>query len=382
MKQSQPVLDDSVLILSAAAGAGHVRAAEALVSAFSLHDVRVGHIEVLKHTTPLFRKVYSDLYIELVNKRPEVLGWVYNSLDHPWKFQKRRLAMDLLNTGPLVKLLKKARPSVALCTHFLPAELLVHLKKMKLIDFPIGIVVTDYDAHALWLFKDIDWYFVACDETKVYLEKLGIPPGSIHVTGIPIDPAFAGKLSRQDARRRHGLAPDMTTVLVSAGGFGVGPMEMLIRSLDEVRTPVQMVVICGKNEKLKDDMAKLKTRHAKHVIGFTKEMDSYMAASDILVGKAGGLTSSEAFARGLVLVVVNPVPGQEERNSDHFLEEGIALRCNNLPALGFKLDTLLKDGNRMDAMKKNVQRFARPHAAEDIASLITRDLALRDRSKT
>lgn len=111
-------------------------------------------------------------------------------------------------------------------------------------------------------------------------------------------------------------------------------------------------------------------------------MDSYMAASDILIGKAGGLTSSEAFARGLILIVVNPVPGQEERNSDHFLEEGIALRCNNLPALSFKLDALLKDRNRIDAMKKNVQRFAHPHASEDVASLITRNLELRDRIRT
>jgi processive 1,2-diacylglycerol beta-glucosyltransferase len=339
-----------------------------------MKDVPVGHIEALKHTTPIFRKVYADLYIELVNKRPEILGWVYNSLDHPWKLQKRRLAMDLLNTGPLIKLLKKTRPAAAICTHFLPAELLVHLKKKKHIDFPIGVVVTDFDVHAMWLYKEIDWYFVACEETKVHLEKLGISPATVHVTGIPIDPAFARKLSRQDARLRHGLSPDMTTVLVSAGGFGVGPMEMLIRSLDEVQSPIQIVVICGKNEKLKDDMERLKTRHPKKVIAFTKEMDSFMAASDILVGKAGGLTSSEAFARGLVLIVVNPVPGQEERNSDHFLEEGIALRCNNLPVLGFKIDTLLQDSDRMTAMKSNVKRFAHPHASEDIASIIIRDL--------
>lgn len=374
MKQHQPEQERSVLILSAAAGAGHVRAAEALLSAFNMKNVRAEHIEVLKYTTPIFRKVYSDLYIDLVNKRPEILGWVYNSLDRPWKYQKRRLAIDLLNTGPLVRLLKKASPAAAICTHFLPSELLVYLKKKKRIDFPIGVVVTDYDAHAMWLHKDIDWYFVACEETKVYLEKLGIASGSIHVTGIPVDPVFARKQSRQEARLMHGLSPDMTTVLVSAGGFGVGPMEMLIRSLDEVQTPIQMVVICGKNEKLKNDIEKVKTRHAKKVVGFTKEMDTYMAASDILVGKAGGLTSSEAFAKGLILIVVNPVPGQEERNSDHFLEEGIALRCNNLPALGFKIDSLLKDSDKMAAMKKNVQRYARPHASEEIASLIIKDL--------
>lgn len=373
----KPQSEDSVLVLSAASGAGHVRAADALISAFSMKNVSAEHREVLRFTTPLFRKVYSDLYIDLVNKRPEILGWVYNSLDRPWKFQKRRLAMDLLNTGPLVKLLKKTGPSAAICTHFLPSEILVHLKKKRLINFPVGIVVTDYDAHAMWLYKDIDWYFVACEETKIYLQKLGISPESIHITGIPIDPAFARKLSNREARLRHGLLPDMTTILVSAGGFGVGPMEMLIRSLDEVRTPIQMVVICGKNDKLKDDIENIKTGHPKKVVGFTGEMDSYMAASDFLVGKAGGLTSSEAFAQGLILIVVNPVPGQEERNSDHFLEEGLAIRCNNIPALGHKIDALLKDRARVACMRGNIQRFARPHAAADIVSIVMNDLEKR-----
>jgi len=376
MKKVPTQKEGSVIVLSAAAGAGHVRAAEALVSALDARHIPSEHIEVLKYTTPIFRKVYSDLYIDLVNKSPGILGWVYKSLDRPWKFQKRRLAMDLLNTGPLVKLLKKARPSVAVCTHFLPAELLVHLRKKRLIDFPIAIVVTDYDAHAMWLYKDIDWYFVACEETRVYLEKLGIPPESIHVTGIPIDPVFAAQRSRQEARLKHGFSPDLPTILVSAGGFGVGPVGMLIQSLDEVQTPIQMFVICGKNEKLKSDIENLNTRHLKKIIGFTREMDSYMAASDVLVGKAGGLTSSEAFAQGLILVIVNPVPGQEERNSDHFLEEGVALRCNNLPALGFKIDMLLRDRERMNAMRENVRRFARPHASDDIASIIIRGMSV------
>jgi processive 1,2-diacylglycerol beta-glucosyltransferase len=367
----------SVLVLSAAAGAGHVRAAEALVSSFNAKDIRAEHIEVLKYTTPIFRRVYSDLYIDLVNKSPNILGWVYNSLDRPWKFQKRRLAMDLLNTGPLLKLLKRARPSVAVCTHFLPAELLVYLRRKRLIDFPIGVVVTDYDAHAMWLYKGVDWYFVACEETRVYLENTGIPTETIHVTGIPIAPVFAQKISKQEARLRHGLSPDITTILVSAGGFGVGPMEMLIQSLDKVQTPIQIVAICGKNEKIKGGIENLSTRHPKKVIGFTNEMESFMAASDILVGKAGGLTSSEAFAQGLILIVVNPVPGQEERNSDHFLEEGIALRCNNLPTLGFKIDALLRDKQRMSAMRENVLRFARPHASGDIAAVIINALGLK-----
>ena len=368
-----PVYNSPVLVLSAASGAGHVRAAEALTTAFTQEGVQAEHIEVLKYTTPLFRKVYSDLYIDLVNKNPGILGWVYDSLDRPWRYQKRRLAFDLLNSGPLLKLLKKASPALALCTHFLPAEILVHLKKKKMIDFPVGIVITDIDAHAMWLYKDIDWYFVACEETKLYLEKLGVRRETIHVTGIPIDPLFAKEIPKKTARQHHGLDPDLFTVLVSAGGFGVGPMELLIRSLDDIRTPVQMVVICGRNTHLREKIQKMQTRHPVKAIGFTKEMDSLMAASDILVGKAGGLTSSEAFARGLILVIVNPVPGQEERNSDHFLEEGIAIRCNNILVLGQKVDTLINDSKRLHWMYSNVRQYGHPHSASDVVSVIIND---------
>jgi processive 1,2-diacylglycerol beta-glucosyltransferase len=155
----------------------------------------------------------------------------------------------------------------------------------------------------MWLYRDIDWYFTACEETALYLEKLGIPKEAVHLTGIPIDPLFARPVSKENARRQHGLASDRFTLLVSAGGFGVGPVEFMIRSLDEMRTPVQMIVVCGKNARLKETIEKMPTRHPVKAIGFTTEMDTLMAAADILVGKAGGLTSSEAFARGLIAVV-------------------------------------------------------------------------------
>jgi processive 1,2-diacylglycerol beta-glucosyltransferase len=365
----------SVVVLSAASGAGHIRAADAMVKAFASREIVAKQIEALKFTSALFRKVYSDLYIELVNKRPEILGWVYDSTDKPWKYQKRRLALDLLNTQPLVRLLRQERPDMALCTHFLPAEILSHLKRKKILDMPIGIVVTDLDAHAMWLYRDIDFYFVAIDETKIYLEKMGIDPARVHVTGIPIDPVFAEQKNRQELRARFGLDQNMTTVLISVGGFGVGPLAALLRSLDDMKNAAQFIVICGRNEKLKQSLQPMRTKHKMHIVGFTTEMDAYMSASDLLVGKAGGLTTSEALAKGLVPVIVNPVPGQEERNSDHLLEAGVAIRCNNLPALGYKVDKLLDDQPRWIRMKKAAVQFGRPHAADDIARIVAEGLA-------
>ena len=362
---------NKVTVLSAASGAGHVRAADALVSAFEKRGARANHIEVLKYTNSVFRRVYSDLYKELVNKRPGILGWVYDSMDRPWKYQKRRLALDMLSSGRLMKLLLKDRPEIAVCTHFLPAEILVYLRKKKMIEVPIGIVVTDIDAHAMWLYKDIDWYFVASEETRVYMSALGIPEETIYVTGIPIDPVFGEERQKSAARLQIGLDPNLTTLLVSAGGFGVGPVEALIQSLLKIKYPVQIAVICGRNPQLEQRLKKfIATSHPLKVIGFTNEMERWMAAADLLVGKAGGLTSAEALARGLVLVIVNPIPGQEERNTDHFLEEGVAIRCNNLPALAFKIDGLLSSKERFSRMQRSVRSLARPHAARDIASIV------------
>lgn len=362
----------SVMVLSAAAGAGHMTAAEALVTAFRMRGIEATHVEMLRYATPLFKRVYRDLYAELVTHRPQVLGYIYRVMDHPWRHEKRRLALDRLNTRPLVKLLERRRPGVVLCTHFLPAEIVMHLRRRRLLNVPVGIVLTDFDAHAMWLYRDVDWYFVAREETKAHLAALGVPPETIHVTGIPIHPRFAVPQAKHEARIRMGLDPALTTILVAAGGSGMGPVESLVRAVREIRHPVQIVVICGKNPPLERRLNAMEPcAHPVRVIGYTTEMDTWMACADLLVGKPGGLTSSEAFARGVILVVVNPIPGNEEHNSDYFLEEGAAIRCNSLPALPFKIDTLLSDSERVTRMRAAVARLARPHAADDIVEIVS-----------
>lgn len=363
-----------VLVLSASAGAGHLRAADAVVAAFKKLNAaeEVLHVDVLQHTNKVFRNLYSKAYIEMVNKTPELLGWLYDALDKPWKNERRRLALDKLNTRPFVKLLKDYKPDIAVCTHFLPAEIISWLKAKEKINCPQAIVVTDFDVHAMWLCHHYEQYFVALDETRVHLEKLGIPPEKITVSGIPIDPIFSEAKDKEAMRVKHGLLQDRTTILVSAGGFGVGPIEHLLQSLSEMKHQAQVVALCGRNEKLQKKIEKLADkisddeRVAIKPIGFTTEMDEYMSASDILLGKPGGLTTSEALTKGLVFAIVNPIPGQEERNSDHLLEENVAIRCNNLPTLAYKLDKLLDDKERFNTMQENSLRLAKPDAAIDV----------------
>jgi len=363
-----------VLLLSASAGAGHVRAAQAMEKAFNEAGAaqEVRHVDTLEFTNKVFRHLYSRAYVELVNKMPEVPGYFYDKFDTPWKNQRRRLALDKLNTRPFVKLLREYQPDLIVCTHFLPAEIVSWLKAKERIASRQAIIVTDFDVHAMWLCHHYERYFVAIDEARAYLEALGISKDKITVSGIPIDPVFALHKDKKEMRLKHGLAPDRTTILMSAGGAGVGSMDHLVTSLFPMQHSAQLVAICGRNADLKKRLTKLATRINPNAsvivkpVGYTEEMDELMAASDLVLGKPGGLTTSEALAKGLVFVIVNPIPGQEERNSDHLLEAAAAIRCNNLPTLAYKLDRLLADPVRFANMQANANGMAQPNAARDI----------------
>jgi processive 1,2-diacylglycerol beta-glucosyltransferase len=367
-----------ILVLSASVGAGHMRAAESIEAALRTlaPGCEVRNVDVLKFTNPLFRRLYGKAYIDMVNSMPEVLGWMYDSLDKPWENERRRLALDRLNTGPLIAMLKRERPDFAICTHFLPSEIISWLTAREKVSFPQAIVVTDFDAHAMWLCRNYAHYFVALEETRVHLERVGIDADKITVSGIPIDPVFATVKDRRSTRLQHGLEADRFTVIVSAGGFGVGKIEPLLGALSELSTPAQVIAVCGRNEDRRNRISRLAEERLDkgnvrfHPIGFTSEMDAYMSAADLIVGKPGGLTTSEALAKGLVFCVVNPIPGQEERNSDHLLEEGCAIKCNNLPALAYKIDRLAADSGRFETMRRNALRLARPRAALEIAERV------------
>ncbi|PYS87101.1 MAG: UDP-N-acetylglucosamine--LPS N-acetylglucosamine transferase [Acidobacteria bacterium] len=360
-----------ILILSASVGNGHTTAAESLKKAFEIKGLadEVRHEDVLKFTNPLFRRLYSNAYIDLVNNLPEVLGWMYDRLDEPWKNEKRRLFFDKLNTRPFVKMVREYDPDWIVCTHFLPSEIISDLKAKGKMSTPQAIVVTDFDMHAMWLCRNYEHYFVALDETRFYLESLGCPAKKITVSGIPIDPKFSESKPKNETCAKYGLDPQLPTVMLSLGGFGVGNIETLLGPLRKIKTPVQVLAMCGKNEELKSDLEREHKDAGVRIIpvGYTRDMDEYMSASDLIVGKPGGLTTCEALAKGLVFVIANPIPGQEERNADHLLEQGAAIRSNNPATLGFKIENLLKDKKRLECMRLNALKFARPNAAFEIA---------------
>ena len=366
-----------VLILSTSAGTGHVRCAQALEKAFAA-DPRAGevrHADALDYTNKAFRDLYSKLYMKLVRDAPQLLGWAYRASDEPWKGEAARVQFDRLNTAPLVKLIKKFDPHITVCTHFMPAGIISHLLEKGALTTQHSIVVTDMDCHAMWLTRRVHRYFVALDETRVHLEALGVPGGSVSVTGIPIDPVFAQPVDRAAVRREFGLAPEKTTLLLSAGALGVGPTELIVARLKALRHDAQTIVVCGRSEEVKARVTLAAGAGRFCILGYTDRMHDLMHASDLFIGKPGGLTTSEALACALPMAVFSPIPGQEERNSDHLLEEGAAIRCNELTTLAFKIDRLLGDAARLDAMRANARRLGHPHAARDVVRTLLEDPA-------
>jgi processive 1,2-diacylglycerol beta-glucosyltransferase len=362
-----------LLILSASAGTGHLRAAEALAMAAE-SDPRVANVDnvdCLSYTNKLFRRFYSNLYLQLIKTAPTFLGWFYQNTDEPWKTDRMRIMLSRLNLRPLVRMIRKLAPDIVICTHFLPAEIMSVLIQKKLVDAKLSIVVTDFDVHAMWLSRAFHHYFVAIDQAKVHLALLGLPENRVTVSGIPIDPAFGAKKDVKALKEKHGITPDRPVVLVSAGALGVGSAEHVVRILGYMKSPAHIVVVCGSNPALREEvLEKVQTLDAKHlvfhVLGYTNEMHEWMGIADLFIGKPGGLTTSEALASNLPMMIFQPIPGQEWRNSDHLLEQGVAIKCNQITVMAYKVDELLADPARMRRMSAAARKLAKPDAARTV----------------
>ena len=366
-----------ILILSASAGAGHVRAGDALAKSFAA-DPRteaVEHIDALDYTNKLFHNFYSKFYFQLVKSAPHVLAWAYEVSDEPWKTDTMRLRLDRLQSQKLVRFIRQFKPDITICTHFMPAGVIAHLIQKGVLNTHLSIVVTDLDMHAMWLSRTFHRYFVAIDETKAHLEALGLPADRITVSGIPIDPVFAEPVDRFNLRKSFGLDPDKTTLLCSAGALGIGPAEFVVARLLKLRHQAQTVVICGKNEEVRKRVQNVigPNRPEFKVLGFTDRIHDWMKIADLFIGKPGGLTTAESLACGLPMAIVWPIPGQEERNSDHLLEDGTAIKCNELTTIDFKIDRLLDEPASLQAMRDRARRHGRPNAARNVVETLLAD---------
>jgi len=381
-----PWMTPRILVLSASVGAGHMRAAQAVELALRqvVPGALVKNVDVLALTNLAFRRVYGKAYLDLVNKAPHVLGYFYDWLDRPSSFSRKqsdrlRLLVEKLNLQPFIRFLQQEPWDLIINTHFLPAEIIASLRRQESLSVPQVTVTTDFETHRLWVNQPCEHYFTATEEGATYLQTWGVPAGATTPTGIPIHPVFSEPKDRAACLADLGLADDRPVLLQLAGGFGVGPIEKIFRALLNVEEPIQILVVTARNEaaKVQLEAIEVPSRHRARVYGFTDKIDELMTVADLVVSKPGGLTTSEALARGAAMVVVNPIPGQESRNSDFLLENGAAIKANNLATLDHKLTVLLRTPERLAQLKANARRLGRPRAAFDV---VERSLALLQRA--
>lgn len=371
-----------ILILHASAGAGHKRAAEALGKAFAAAHPAAGTTvrDILDFTPPLFRRTYARGYLDLVRSAPEVWGYVYARSDRKSREPLRRRIRSIFNqvNAPLfLRFVKDLAPDAVVCTHFMPLELISTARRRRRLDCPLYCVVTDFAVHSLWMVENVDGYYVASEEARRQLVRQGVSADRVRVSGIPIDAAFESRLSPQAARRKLGADPRLATVLMLGGGFGVGPTVELIRAFREATVPCQLLVVAGANEKMRAE-AEAAIREIglrAKVYGFVTNIHELMDAADLVITKPGGLTSSEVLAKGKPMLIVDPIPGQEQRNCEHLLEAGAALRLYDVNDGPWKAAALLADPSRLQEMRRHAEAIARPAAARDIAEDVLKRLS-------
>jgi processive 1,2-diacylglycerol beta-glucosyltransferase len=357
-----------ILIATITAGGGHLAAAAALEEAWraSRPDDVLERIDLLKFFSPLHRKIHSDGYLQLVERAPEIWGMVFAKTDNPKVARTMNKLKRLFPSSSRQKFerhVKQFKPDAVLCTHYLPLELLGHRRKQdKDCLAPMTVsVITDFEAHALWMDSCVDLYCVAAEETKARLVARGAT-------------TFSSKVDVKAVRKNYGLRDDLRVLLVLSGGFGMGPVAEILEELDKVPNEFQTVVVTGRNEELRRDLAAQDRKHPTHVLGFASNMHELMAISDLVITKPGGLTSSEALAMGKPLFILNPIPGQEAANSDFLLERGAAGKVNRVEDLPYRIEQLL-GSKKLAQMAVAAKALGRPQAAKAVCEEVLRRMA-------
>jgi processive 1,2-diacylglycerol beta-glucosyltransferase len=373
-----------VLLLHASVGTGHKRAAEALAVALARRqpgEVRVE--DVLDHTPRLFRMAYARSYLELTDRAPLVWGYFYTQTNADPNLAEVtnniRKLVEGIGTNGLKDVLRSFAPEVIICTHFLPMELLVRYKRQARLSEPIYCVVTDYAAHTFWTYTELDGYFVADEMTREQLIGRGVSASQITVSGIPIDPAAAEPRDAAAARERRGLPHEGRVITLFGGGVDNDHVRLIVEGLLRSEVTATLIVVAGRNATLVEALSDLRStdRLQLRVLGYVDYVDDLLAASDLVITKAGGLIVSEALARSTPLVVIDPIPGQEEWNADFVVSSGAGLQlrmCESVPAA---VAGLLRRPVVLEDMRRSAAATARPRAALDIAEQIIEDYNAR-----
>ncbi len=369
-----------ILLLYISEDSGHHCASIAIERA--LHALSPGietlNINLFNYTNPIMEKVINGAYMSVVKRKPEIWDYLYDNPKVLRQVQKLREKIHKFNTGKLKTLLDEFSPDGVICTQAFPCGLIADYKKTFSVNIPLVGVLTDYAPHSYWIFDDVDRYIVPSLETGKKLIDNGIEPSKILDYGIPIYAKFRETHVKDLIFKKLSLDKDASTVLVMGGTQGLGPIKELVPLLDKSHLKLNIIIVCGTNKKLYRWLARRAKRFRKKIaaLPFADNVDELMEASDIIVTKPGGITTAEALAKGLPMLIVNPLPGQEMMNTKFLLSEGVAVKAENPADVVILLEELLYNKTKLRRMSDKAKSLSKPDSAAKIAKLIL-EIAIR-----
>jgi len=360
-----------IIISYVSAGAGHLKAAEALQHYLrqSCPGVDVRLVDALKESTVFFRFSYLAGYTLLI--RYATFLWAIVFWLTSLKFLRpltRGFAMliNYLNTKKLANLFIRENADYIISTHFLPSEIAAGLKKRGKITSKVITVVTDYGVHPYWLSQGTDIYVAASSFTRDVLIKEGVDSSSIREFGIPVDEKFRQAYNRGELCRKFGLNEDRFTLLIMTGSFGFGPIEEIV---DALYKDMQILVVCASNKQLFEKL-KLKDYPGVRVFGFVDNVQELMAVSSVIVTKPGGLSSSELLAMDLAPVFIAAIPGQETINM-HALESlGVGVSACSVKDIRNKVLDYMHHPEKLKIVRERIKEIRKPHAAGELCDAV------------
>lgn len=364
-----------VLVLYAEAGQGHAVSAQSIKQAFNAKypQVKVKEVNVIDYANKLYQKTFVKGYEKVSGKMPAVWGFLYKHYDSHSRQRFLQFVSKLALESKLIPLIKDFNPDIIIATHFLPIKLISFSKQQDLIQIPSAVVVTDFGCHSFWVDDEVNYYFVATPGVGKCLQKYGVNPNQIFVTGIPINLKFSKKLSKSKLITKLGLKIGKTTVLIVGGQFNFSALSQIINGvLKKHLDGVQFLVVAGRDKTLAQAIknSSLDKNPNVKVFGFVDNMEELMTVADLVFSKAGGLTVSECLAKGLPLVINKVIPGQEEDNVNYLTSKSAAIKAENFDGIIKAVNDLLANSQKLNQMKKVAKEIGRPNSATDLVDFV------------
>ena len=374
---------NNIVIFYASYGGGHLSAANAIkqyIDANHNDEYNAILVDCMRYINKPINKLTVAAYMEMAKKFPWAWGeFYYHSKKGP--IYHISSASSKLMARKLLDLLDELNPTIIISTHPFSTQMISYLKKRGLVNCSLATVLTDFAPHEQWLIgnKYVDKFFVSHNKMKQSLiEKFNIDENKVFATGIPLSNKFLQHFDKEKIKESFGLDSNKRLILFFGGGeFGLGKertISILKAFINNLNDTFQVVAIAGKNEKLKERfeslVEELDVKDNVKVLGFTDKVPELMSISDLVVTKPGGLTSSESLASGLPMVVINPIPGQEEENAEFLVNSGVAIWLKKDDDADEIISNLLKDKQRLHQMKINTKLIAKRNSTRDIFETI------------